>query len=343
MRNPRTWLGFAVSAAAIYFLFSSFDLSELGGRLAAANPWLVIACVATLPLAMWAKAYRWQWYFPRRADASLYGLNAALCIGYMANTVLPLRIGELVRAYVLSESERLPKATVIATILVEKVLDITTIALFLFVLRFILPFEPALDRIALLAGLGVAAVVVGIALLLAARDWMLGLIGRIEQRFGLVSKLHPVEILTPLIDGFQFARDPRLLAINVTLAIVTWFASGVTSHLGFGAVGIWVPYSVTMWVVVATNLGMVVPAAPGYVGVFHYTVVWALSQFGVDREAAGAAAIIIHAAVFGMFIVLGSYFALFGRQAGGGFGALIARAKASEASSVTDPRLSADR
>ena len=183
MRDRRTWLGFAISAAAIAFLFLTADFAELSAALANANPLLVAACIAVIPAAMYLKAYRWRLFFPDPHGVSMGGLLSALYLGYMANAVLPLRAGEVLRAYLVGESERINKSTVVATVLIEKVLDLGTIALFLFVLRFVITLPDWADNAAILSGVGVTLATLGVALALVARRPTLRMARHVESRF----------------------------------------------------------------------------------------------------------------------------------------------------------------
>ena len=88
---------------------------------------------------MWLKAVRWRLFFPEPEKLRRRGLHEALYIGYMANTILPLRVGEVVRAFVAAETEQVSKSTTLATVLIEKVLDLGTMALILFAARADLP------------------------------------------------------------------------------------------------------------------------------------------------------------------------------------------------------------
>jgi uncharacterized membrane protein YbhN (UPF0104 family) len=81
---------------------------------------------------------------------------------------------------------------------------------------------------------------------------------------------------------------------------------------------------------VATNLSMAIPSAPGYVGVFHGVFVATLALFGVREELATAAAVVAHAVVFGVFIVGGAYYIMCGAAMKHGerrLGALVLRAR----------------
>jgi uncharacterized membrane protein YbhN (UPF0104 family) len=86
-------------------------------------------------------------------------------------------------------------------------------------------------------------------------------------------------------------------------------------------------------VLVATNLSMAIPSAPGYVGVFHGVFVATLALFGVREDVATAAAVVNHAVVFGLFIVGGAYFLLRGdavKTGGRRLSELVSRAKSSD-------------
>jgi uncharacterized membrane protein YbhN (UPF0104 family) len=83
-------------------------------------------------------------------------------------------------------------------------------------------------------------------------------------------------------------------------------------------------------VLVATNLSMAIPSAPGYVGVFHGAFVATLALFGVQEGPAVAAAIVGHALLVGFFIIGGACYLIRGRAARAGgrrLGTLVARAR----------------
>ena len=111
---------------------------------------------------MLTKAIRWRLFFPEPEKVRLRGLHEALYIGYMANTVLPLRAGEVVRAFVAAETEKVSKSTTLATVLIEKVLDLGTMALLLFLLGLIFPDLPDSARYAAyVSGVGLVIAVGG--------------------------------------------------------------------------------------------------------------------------------------------------------------------------------------
>src|SRR5262249_33122656 len=100
----RVGIGIAISVGLFAYLLASVDLGELGRQLSATNwAWVVVAVVVGLA-GVWARARRWRWLFPPGPEPP--GIVPATMIGYMANNVLPLRAGEVVRIYVLGRKLR---------------------------------------------------------------------------------------------------------------------------------------------------------------------------------------------------------------------------------------------
>ncbi len=327
---PSVWVGLAVSMASIVFLVLSVDFAGLGVALSQVNPLVLIACVATLPITMYLKCLRWRYFFPRPAEVSMRGLLSALYLGYMVNTIVPLRAGELVRAYLVGESDRVSKSTVLATVLIEKVFDLGTIVLLLFLLRFAIILPVWADAAALASGAAVVIAAIGLTLALAAKPWVVGLTAGAEKRLPLLRRLGAADLLRSFLDGLEFLRSARTLWLVVTWSMLLWAGSLLTVFLALAALGVTPGFAVAAFVLVVTNLGMAVPSAPGYVGVFHSAVVVALTAFGVDAGQALASAIVLHALTFGAFIVGGVYYLLRGQAATGprlGLTELLVRAR----------------
>src|SRR5207249_2671935 len=134
-------LGVAISVALLVYLFLSVDLAELGHQLRGAHwGWMVVAVVLA-PLQIWVRGRRWRYLFPPGSNPK--GITPAMMIGYMANNVLPLRAGEVVRVYVVARrwnasvgaaARSHPFWTTLATLIVERVLDSLSVVLILAVL-----------------------------------------------------------------------------------------------------------------------------------------------------------------------------------------------------------------
>jgi uncharacterized protein (TIRG00374 family) len=339
MKDPRVWLGLLVSAVAVILLLYVVDVREVVAVIGQANPLAVIAVGVGTLIAMWLKAVRWRLFFPEPEKIRRSGLLESLYIGYMVNTVLPLRAGEVVRAFLAAELEQTSKSTALATVLIEKVLDLGTIAFLLFLLGLIFPDLPESARYAAyISGIGLALAVGCIVFALAARGVATRLAVALEERVPPLAKLGLAGLLNAFLDGLAFARHPVTLGWVVFWSVVQWTISAATVTLSLVAVGIngASPYELlemTLLVLVATNLSMAIPSAPGYVGVFHGVFVATLALFAVREDRATAAAVVEHAMVFGLFIAGGAYYLLRGeavRTSGRRLGELVARAKSDD-------------
>jgi uncharacterized protein (TIRG00374 family) len=257
----------------------------------------------------------------------------------MVNTILPLRAGEAVRALLAAETEDQNKSTTLATVLIEKVLDLGTIALLLALLGLIFPDLPESARYAAyLSGIGLAIAIVGIVFVLAARGVATRMAVGLEKRVPPLASIGVAGLMNAFLDGLAFAQNPITLGWVIFWSIVQWSLSASTVTFALLAVGInggsWYELlQMTLLVLVATNLSMAIPSAPGYVGVFHGVFVATLALFGVREDRATAAAVVEHALVFGLFIVVGAYFMARGeavRASGRRLGDLVSRAKADQ-------------
>ena len=231
----------------------------------------------------------------------------------MANAVLPLRAGELARVVLASKSERVSMSTALATVIVERVIDLGTVALLLFLLRFVMPLPAAAEAASWLSGLGLAAALGVFGAALAARPIVLRALQWAEARVPLLGRIRPAMLLSDFLDGLAFIRRPLTLASVIAWTAVVWCASGISVYLGAAAVGVWKEPEVALFALLATSLSLAVPSAPGYVGVFHAAFVAAYVTFGVEEGPALAAAIVVHALGFGTVVAAGAYYLVVGR------------------------------
>jgi len=276
------------------------DFAELGRALAGADwRWAALSVVACL-VGLFTRAFRWFWLFPPASNPP--GVVPGILIGYMANNVLPLRAGEVVRVYVVTRRWRAAGRAhalwlVVATLVIERVLDSLAVVLILGVLVLLIPVPAALQWAAAVL---LAIDVVGIGVLVAATaapERMRGVLGRLTGRSPRVERLATNAFDTALagLDGIR-ARAHWLPLAGWTA--VVWIAPAFAAWTMLRAMHLDLPF-VAGWTVIAfVGLGISVPSAPGYVGVFHAAAVLAVEAFGVPRAQALGYAILFHASQF---------------------------------------------
>lgn len=308
MTNKKTWLGIGFSALFFYLAFRHSDWAQVWAVARQTNlAWLGLA-LPVMFLAFWLKAVRWRYLMLPVGRPGLHSLFGSVMIGYMALNVLPLRLGEFVRAYVLGRREALSVSGVFATIVVERIFDGFTMLIMLLAPLFFppIPLSPEVKLwINAFAWFGLAVFVgagVFVVLLRLKNAWIIGLFTRILKRWpGLSATV--VRLLNSFSLGLEAITNLKLFIYVSFYSILVWICYAVVywltmyafqSPAGVNAGAQAGPLGAT-FVMVAVGLGIMVPASPGFVGVFEWACIMSMVAVGVDRSTSESYALVVHA------------------------------------------------
>ncbi len=313
-RKPIVWIGLAISLGALYLAFRGLRWAEAGEALAHANFGLLALGLALMLAALYARAVRWAFLFFPRKGMSIVNLLGAMNVGFAFNNLLPLRMGELTRAYLISKVEDVTAAHALSTIVVERTLDILTVVALLMIT---LPFIDAPSWAkgpALLLGLGFLALAVLLAVLSANRARVMGLVTWSRRFLPERFRESWERTADAAIEGFAVLRQPMAMAQAVFWSAVSWLTSAVLMFVVLRAFSLDLPFTAAIFVMAATSLGMVVPSSPGYIGVFHAIAIESLvNVFHTDRDLAASYAIVNHAIFYVTPIVISAVYLWRGR------------------------------
>lgn len=307
-RYAQMALGLAISAWSIWQLSHTVDLGAVRERLEQANLLLLTVCLLSISFSMVVKSVRWRYLFAARSSPGVSPLLSSLYIGYLMNTVLPARVGEFVRAFLVGRHYSGGTSGALATIVLEKLLDLSTLALLLIGLIMVTQLP---DWVVPIAHTSVVALVLGfisLGVMLAARKAVVRGLLALEAHWPLLRSLGISGLATSFLEGLAGLGRRETLPGLLFWSITVWASAAFTLWAGMAGVGIPVGLPAVLLTLVVTNIGMAVPSAPGYVGVFHGLVVLSLRPFGVDPSHALGAALVIHAVIFGNFIIGGLWF-----------------------------------
>ncbi len=208
----------------------------------------------------------------RRAQAYRY-----ICIGFLANNVLPLRAGEVARSAAIHRGANLSFPSVVGSLALERMLDMTLLATIALAAIQVTPLPGSVRTVSIFLSvlLGIGFVVL-IILARRRRGDEQPKTGR-----GLLTRLRNIWIRFSA--GFGALKDTRGTLIAVGLSICIWGAALATMMLRLEAFGL--PSSLAWGLVLLTciGFGVAVPSAPGYVGVYHAAIMFALVE-GFDVE-----------------------------------------------------------
>lgn len=313
----QTALGVLLSVALLYWALHDVSLSEVWRHVHAANLWLLALAVTIQTSNFLVRAARWKVFLsPALADPAYRARFASTCIGFMANNLLPARVGEFARAYALARTERITISASFGSLVVERVFDGLTLALFLAVPLFLPGFitapglgEGLLFQVMLIL-LIFGGVVAGVLLLITRPDLATRLfratLGRLLPR-KLAEKI--ADVMMSFVAGLEAMRSPRLIAAGFAWSLAHWLWGSVALWLGMLAFDITRPgYLGAVFLQAVNAFAVAIPSSPGFFGPFEASVRLALLPFGVDASRAASFAIAFHITSFVPVTVIGLYY-----------------------------------
>jgi uncharacterized protein (TIRG00374 family) len=292
LKHFKVAVGVVISVGSLGYLVWSVDARELAATLARTRwEWVVLAS-ALGPVCVWARARRWWYLFPPRSEPP--ALVPATMIGYMVNNVLPLRAGEVVRVYVVARRWGHGFWTALATLIVERVLDSLAIVLIMavLVLRISVPRTLEIGAAILLTADVVAVAVLSVLAIAPGRTR--ALIEHLTRRWPALQR-RVVGVLETFGRGLEGVRTRAHLAPLAVWTVIIWALPALITWTMFRALDLELPW-IAAWAVLSfVGLGVAIPSAPGYIGVFHAAATIALTIFGVPATAAFGYALLFHA------------------------------------------------
>ena len=309
--NRRFGVGLAVSLAFLLLLFYRVDLGEVGEQLRGANYLYLVPAVVLYFVAVFFRTLRWRYLLDPMRSFAMSRLYPVVVVGYMANNLMPVRLGELVRAYHLGEKEKFSASTALASIVVERVYDGLTL-LFLGVIAAFSLLLAGVTWNTGEAGTGpwlVLAVVATLAFigavaflsLLASSPRLRRLV--VELVHLIPSRLRPKteEFLSHFIQGLEVLRSPRRHFVVFLLSFPVWLSeAGVYSLIAlsfhlldlFTSSGVFI--AAVLLVTATSNLATAVPSTIGGIGPFEYVSQRTLVILGLGTSIATTYASFLH-------------------------------------------------
>ncbi len=298
-RAVRILFGIALSAALLYLVLRNVSPGEILSHLRRTHwGWLAVSAGCSLAM-VGARGVRWGLLFhPARLGS--WPLVSATAIGYMANNLLPLRVGELVRGYVAAQGSGLSFWTAMATLAVERVLDALSILLILagVVILVEVPLWLKTGALTLLA-LDLLAMAL---IILLAREWgpLNRWIARIPRLGATIKRWLPLFAI-----GLRSLRPGPHLAPLLVWTVLIWLLNVGAVWAALRSVGLALPASASLTVLAFAGIAVSLPSAPGYVGTLQAGVIQGLAIYAVTGAEAVSFSLLFHAAGYVPMTLLG--------------------------------------
>ncbi len=259
--------------------------------------------------ALYVRCQRWRLLLERAANRkiAMTPIFSASAIGFMANMVLPLRVGEFARPYLVARNTGIGLGTTLATVVLERVLDLFALFGFALWIASAADVPPAVSHLTWAAGVAVGLLFAGILTVHFNRRRLLPIVDRIwlvlPPRLGQrITRLEH-----EFLDALAVVADGWTLALAIAWSFYVWFVIAISFSIGFPALDVPIPF-IGGGITVATLVALAVslPGAPGFIGQFEWGCKLALEHvYGVAGATALAYAFVIHAVQWSVQVALG--------------------------------------
>ncbi|HVN86203.1 MAG TPA: lysylphosphatidylglycerol synthase transmembrane domain-containing protein [Candidatus Binatia bacterium] len=307
-RTVRIALSVGLSAVFLGFAVRNVDWGEALRALAGARYVYAVPMIAVSIWSLYIRAQRWQFLLRPLGAPPMKLMVAATNIGFMANMVLPLRIGEVVRAVLIGRRQQLPLSGVLATVVLERIFDMFTILLLFGLSAAFVPVSPQIRQ----WGYSLTALAVVIGGTVALVRWQEQAMLRLARILLRVLPEKPREAIDHFLASFISALDvldrPSTFLIALAWSLYVWIVIGIIYGLGVLVFDLKVPLTVcAMTLTAIVAIAVAAPSAPGFIGAFQVGCVLGLAIFGVSESQAIAYSIIAHVTQFVGVVAAGLY------------------------------------
>lgn len=309
------YLGMSISLIFVVYAAIKMDFGKAWEVILSANALWFIPIVGMTILSFYLRAMRWWYILEPSKRIPIIDIFSALCIGFMANMLLPMRAGELIRAYIISKKERIVLSSVFGTIVLERIFDLLAmIVILIIVIFFAAPENISPDVWASLKKGGMTVT----AIFIVAITFMVTLVhnySRVDsflQRFYRMLPERLGQKIESIVISFRdglgaLEKGSHVFAIIFYNALV-WLAIISTNFFFLPMFDINASLEITLVLSLFIIFGVMVPSSPGFVGPLHAGIVIALGLYGIDTDRALGIAIVIHMTIFVQMVAQGIFF-----------------------------------
>jgi uncharacterized protein (TIRG00374 family) len=320
MKYWRLWIGLPISLTCLALVFHGVKWKEIYETLRHADLLLLCAAAFLIIAVLIARTARWSVLLIKlRKEESFARLFATLNIGYFLNNILPLRVGDVARACLWGRWTGVSKAATLSTIALEHVIDLgAAFVCFLILLPFVF-----LPNYFLWMGLslGMVSILIIVFLMIVVRrqSLVVNAVAYLQSILPILAKLRIEAIVSSLMEGLLSIRELRRGLVLTLWTLLISLGQAIFIYLIFCSLKMNATFIVVIAVMVFTSLGMIIPSAPGSLGVYHLAAVSALGLFGIGGKQAVGFALVLHGLSYLVVSLMGLISSL---QAGLSFGSI---------------------
>lgn len=282
------FVGAAISIVGLWFAFHDVNFSKVWESRTRIQ-WLplVASIVVYWAGVVVARAFLIKYLLKTQGEVSFARIYRCLCIGFLANNTLPLRIGDVARSGAIAKGSDIPFSTVLGSMALERMLDMAMVALLAFAALQVAPLPGGVRAAATATGIAMGAGLLVLFFLARLKH------GTNDSSATGVRRLWNFtwRLWIRFSHGFTALKSVRGVIAVIGLSLLIWGIGLVSIMLRLSSFELQGSLAAALVLFTCMGFAVALPSAPGYVGVFQAATVVALTSLGVDKEIAAAFAL----------------------------------------------------
>lgn len=293
----RLAIGLAISGVSLFLALRSVKPEEVWSALSQANFGYLALALLSVAVANLAKTARWKALIGQRGrGVSFLKALLALLAGQMFNLLYPARFGDLSRAYIVGGMGP-GRVFVLGTVVIEKILDMLSYALLFVVLIMLIPLPAWVSDSGYTFVALTAFVSVTVFVAVWQRTWIVSAGEWIVARFPAWLQVFTVGRFHSALASLDALQSRTQLLKLAFWSAVIWAIAVLNNYLVLLALGVRLPLTASLLILIGLQAGISIPSVPGRIGIFEYICVLALGVYGVPESLAFGYGILLHAVV----------------------------------------------
>jgi len=306
-------LGLLIGAILVYFSVRGIRFNDVVDGFKTVKYAYIVPPLVIFFLMQVLRSWRWGIILSPLGKVDQLSLFSVTSVGFLAIVAIPARIGELARPYLITKKSHIKMTAALGTVFVERIFDsLSVLSVFVFVL-FLTPLPPWLISASLVFFLIIMMIVTVMILLIVKRDASIRVLSTFFNRLPEKYAVKLNHLINYFIDGLAIITDARRFFAVMLLSAVIWIINGVAIYFLFLAFSFSLPIVAAFVLMIILMVGIAIPAAPGFVGNWHYFCILGLTLFGIPKSDALTFAVIYHFLSIGIVIFLGLIFLPFNK------------------------------
>jgi glycosyltransferase 2 family protein len=301
-----TIAGFIISIILLYLSLKDIKFREIIEILKKADLKIIFFPTVFIFISATLSAFKWSRITGN--SVRLQDTFISLIIGLFVNNVLPARIGEIVKGYVLSKKTGISFTFGLSTVLIDRFFDLAGLLLIVFIFFPKQSLPPMVSQS--LFALVILLISCMVILIIVSREKFTGalvnILGKIKKPFLLRFTHRLIEIG----ENIRRINSPLIIIYYVAISFVQWLCMSTALYFAILTLNVSVKFVYIPFICALLNMGLTIPSSPGYVGVYQFLLVYILSIFNVPKQEGFAVSIMFHASWYIPYNILGFIFLL---------------------------------